>query len=443
MNELAIRSFGTPAAAQAYKAALLRTARKVDTGGDDTPILKIGKTTGEWTFGEDNDYVERNDLWAVHPIDIKHGYIAFDGRSVAQTLPDRDDDDDEGERAEMLFPVTEELPHYDDLPRLDIRSKKRDGKTGWQFQMAIRLVCVEGDNKGATVVWKPTSKGGLRAIGKIANEILRKMDEDDRFVPVVELDHRPYTSKEYGPQVQPLLHIVEWASLEDTEFSSGRSDESEDDTKSRKSRSRDDRGGNRGKGTRDSKARGKADSGRDSGERGRGRDGDDAREDARESRKEERTARGDKVDQRRSREAVDTDEDGPDDRTQKRMRDRHDDNEAADARSDEPKRGRRDRDDDAQTEEREAPRGRRGRDRDEEPADEGRGRRSARSRYADDGKDEGDAPRGRRGRDAEDDGASRKADARRGRDEDSDRNSRDDAPRGRNAARGGRNRDRD
>lgn len=282
MNELVVRNFGGVEAANAYKAALRRSIANISQGGDDTPILKIDKVHGDWSFGEDNTPVQRDDLWAVHPLDIKHGYVAFDGKNVAEDM--------DGQRAECLFPVTRELPRYDDLPELDVRAKRKgnDNSGKWMFQMVIRLVCIEGGNKGAQVVYKPTSQGGLRMIGKLSAEILRAMDEheDGAFVPVVELDNRPYESRTYGPQQQPLAHIVEFITLDADTFSSGRTEA--DDAPATK------------------KVAGKKDSGsskRDSGRGGR----DDARESAREARREEKSRAGDKVDTRRSRDAEDVD----------------------------------------------------------------------------------------------------------------------------------------
>lgn len=400
MNQLVVRELGSIEAVRSFRSALAASTRSISMGGDDTPILKIDKRTGEWSFGEENTYVEKADLWAVHPFDIKHGYIAFDGREIAET--------DDGQKAEMLVPVTASLPHFDDLPELNLRSKRKQGERhGWVFQMTLRLVCVEGPNKGAQVVYKPTSQGGLRCIGKMGQEIVRRLEneDEDKIVPVVELDSRPYESRTYGPQVSPLMHIIEWDRLDSTEFSSGRPEA--DEAPATKKGARAD----------------KADTGRSNGKRGN-RDRDEAREAAREARRHETDRRGEKVDARREEPVEVEGDEGVDDheepareargRTERRAV--HDDGKTA-------RRGRPPRDEEPVDEDRPA-RGRRARD--EDVADEPeapRGRRAARARD-EDAQPEEDAPRSRgRARD-EDDRPARAA----------------DAPRGRNAERGGRSR---
>lgn len=392
MNELVVRNFGGVEAVRRYAGALRQSTRRISAGMDDRDILKINDRDGEWTFGQEDTIVERDDLWAVNPLTIKHGYIAFDGKEVA--------DDEDGNRAEIIMLVTDDLPEMDDLPELHMRksSKRRDDEPRWRFQMALELVCVEGPNQGAQVIYKPTSMGGLRVIRMVSEEIARRLDDDskaEKLVPVVELDTRAYHNKRYGKEIfNPVFHIVSWASLEDDTFTSNRAEEDEKPaTKSRNGKAN-------GKG-RDAK--------RDD------RDDDAPRARARDARKEERTAKGDKVDRRRAARDEDDRDDpvSPDEREEPRSRRGRDD--------DEPRKTREPR------EPEDAPRGRRGRDRDEDVEKEPeapRGRRAARDDDEDDrrsarrDKDADDAPRGRRGRDDEDD--------------------RPSGPRGRNAERGGR-----
>lgn len=414
MNQLVVKSFGSVDAVRKYSGAL-RAATRGISAGNDRDILKIDDRNGDWTFGQDNTYVERDDLWAVNPLTIKHGYIAFDGgRDIAETK--------DGDRAEMLFSVTQELPEYDDLPELDIRSKKGRDETKWKFQMAVELVCVEGPNKGAEVVYKPGSMGGLRAVRMIAEEIARRFDDEDAdtHVPVVELDSRSYHNKRYNKEVyNPLMHIIEWAGLDDTKFESAGRDEEPKSGKARGGKKDEPRGN------------------------GRGRDGDDdedrsaseaRRHNAREARKSEKDHKGEPVDRRRPR-----DEEAVEDEPKARRRGRdEEDAEERPARGgkrteEEPRR----RTAKADVEEEPRRRGgdgepRRGRDRDEERVEtedaphrdetSSRGRRGARDRDEDqDDREDAkadDAPRSRRGRDEEDD--------------------RPAGPRGRRAAAGGR-----
>lgn len=387
MNQIIVKSFGSVEGARKYAGALRSSTRHINAGGDDRDILKIDDR-GEWTFGQERTVVERDDVWAINPLTIRHGYIAFEGKEVCLDL--------DGDRAEMTMSVTQELPAYDQLPELDTRPRKGDKPARWQFQMGLELVCVDGPNKGAEVAFKPCSMGGLRCIRLIAEEIARMFDNVDggKIVPVVELDSRSYVNKNYGKTIHnPIMHIVEWLGLDENTFAT-REEVKEDREHSSK------------------------------------------RDDVRTAKRDERTAKGDKVDQRRRREA-------PADDFAIRRSEGMEDADAAEDVAEEPRRGRgRPRNEEAarrgaqpsdmEAEARVRPALSADREVVEDAPVASRGRRGARDRDETHGRtfeapaDEADAPaRGRGRRDDEDDRPARDS-------------GRDAAPRGRRAAAGGR-----
>ncbi|MEJ2117543.1 MAG: hypothetical protein P8Y36_06415 [Alphaproteobacteria bacterium] len=102
------------------------------------------------------------------------------------------------------------------------------------------MTIVDGDNKGTTLTYKPTSTGGKRMIAKLAAEIARAYDDSDSFVPVVELYSSPYHNRRWNKRIfNPFADIIDWRTLEDSEFSRpGESGDTKTDAKKPAARKR-------------------------------------------------------------------------------------------------------------------------------------------------------------------------------------------------------------
>lgn len=276
MNQLVLKQFGTAAAVARFAGALRASSRRLAAGGDTLPILKMDED-GYWSFGEENTAVERDDLWAVNPLTIKHGFIAFDGKQMAETV--------DGERAEILVSIDEEPPHPDDLPELYVsaQARKRKETPQWKAFQAYEMVCVDGANKGAQVVYKPASMGGGRMCRMLGEEIARRYDDiekSDAIVPLIELDSRGYENQRHGKFIyNPTFHVGEWVSLDTDTFEPAEPEEREERPAKKV-------------------AKGKAADKRSS--RAQEPEDDDRPARARDARKGERTAKGEPVDKRRS-----------------------------------------------------------------------------------------------------------------------------------------------
>lgn len=406
-TDIAVKIFGGVEAAKKYAAAAYAAAATIAVGNDGKPILRLTED-GDWIFGQDETALHKTDLLAINPASFKHGYIAFDDKGIAE--------DDEGNPAEILLPIVQPLPYRDELPRLaEPRQSKRSKRTPkWQDQLALDLIVVDGKNKGAEMVYKPTSVGGLRMCAKLFGEIARRVDAgESEIVPLVELDASSYYNRTWNKDVAvPEHHIVEWKDFDDGDFVA---------VAPAKERAKSN-----GKGAEKLDAR----------EKTRRGDPVDARRSARRDDDEDEAPRGRRA-ARRDDEVDDQDEEGEPRRALREATGQKRDAKPATRRREEPAedeapRGRRGRSVEDEVEEDEAPRRTR-RGRDEEPA-EGRSRRSR--------DDEGDkaesAPRARRGRDEDEvDDEDRPAPRRARRDEPEE----DDGKagvRGRKAAAGGR-----
>jgi hypothetical protein len=404
-NALVLKAFGGVEAAKKYAAAAYAVISTIGMGNDGKPILRLTED-GDWIFGQDETPLHKTDLLAINPASFRHGYIAFDDKGVAFDV--------HGDPAEILQPIVQPLPYRDDLPELEEPRGKRSKRVPkWQDQLALDLIVVDGKNKGAEMVYKPTSVGGLRMCAKIIGEVARRLEADElEIVPLVELFSSSYFNRTWNKDVAVPEHaIIEWREFDDAEFVA---------TAPAKAKSN-------GKGAEKVDPKEKTRRGDDVDTRRSSRRRDDDEDQAPRSRRG--APREDEVD--------DQDEDG-EPRRAKRERPARDDGErpARRAARDEepaPRRGRSVDDDAGEVEEDEAPRrSRRGRD--EEPAES----RSRRGRD-DDADDAKPAARARRGRDEAEEEVEERAAPRRAR-RDDDEDDRAAGPRGRKAASGGRRR---
>src|SRR5690606_10203838 len=106
--------------------------------------------------------------------------------------------------------------HEEDHP-LEQPKSNRAPRIEYQYQLAIDLVCIEGPNKGAQLVYKPTSQGGRKMLGKLAGEIARRKERgDDDYVPSIALWADDYYSRKWGRTIwNPQADILDWYTMED------------------------------------------------------------------------------------------------------------------------------------------------------------------------------------------------------------------------------------
>lgn len=179
---------------------------------DGRDILKL-TAEGMWTFGQDNAEVdEQEDVFVINPESFREGYVAFDDKNnLAVTIDDKD--------ADFLWqigsaPAIED--HEEDNP-LDQPKSSRAPRIEYRHQLAIDLVCIEGPNKGAQLVYKCTSQGGRKMLGKLAGEIARRKERgDEDYVPAVSLWADDYWSRKWGRTIwNPQAEILDWYTMED------------------------------------------------------------------------------------------------------------------------------------------------------------------------------------------------------------------------------------
>jgi hypothetical protein len=175
--------------ALALAGTLEQAASAIRLASGDMPFLRLLKS-GEWVYGGDDTDVEEGSLWAVDPNSFSMGFQAWG--------------DDADLLGEVIHLVTEQPVLRSDL-------KEVDGE--WKSLMGCTLVCIEGESEGVQVSYKVTSKGGIKAVGKLMSDLVTRIKsnpKDGTYIPVVALDMDFYKHKTYGRIYTPVFKIEEW-----------------------------------------------------------------------------------------------------------------------------------------------------------------------------------------------------------------------------------------
>lgn len=201
MNAIANRSGSTAVAALAgLKKGLQNVATTIVTPGGDY-LLRLLKD-GLWVYGAENVEVEDDSEWAVNPLSLQHGWIAWTDykKKKNEVL------------AEVMVPLTSPLPDYASLRKV----QDDDGnELEYVQQISFQLQCMTGADKGEQVLYKATSVGGMNASKGLLNSIIQQLDTDENNpVPILVLGSDSYIHKTYGKTYVPEFEIVDWVPLD-------------------------------------------------------------------------------------------------------------------------------------------------------------------------------------------------------------------------------------
>jgi hypothetical protein len=166
---------------------------------DSAAFLKFTKF-GNWIFGTEDNEVEDDSLWVVHPTQFRHGYIAWGDTAHGN----------QGEKlGEIMQPATQPLPPMSSLDEV---------KGAWSQQISMQLLCIEGMDKGTKVLFNANSVGGRKAYQKIVNAVVSRIASGTTEVaPVVVLSKDSYTHKKFGLIYTPVINIEEYRELSDVD----------------------------------------------------------------------------------------------------------------------------------------------------------------------------------------------------------------------------------
>lgn len=166
-----------------------------DAAAGDGQFLRYGKD-GIWTFSADDVEVEAGSQWAVNPLSIVTGFTAFDDKN--------------SKLGEEMSGLLEPAVSHADLPSVN-------GK--WKPQVGITVKCISGEDEGEQCKIYACSKGGLKAMSGIVDEIGKKIDaQDEACVAIIELGTSNYKST-WGKTYEPVFIIKSWTTIDNENFS--------------------------------------------------------------------------------------------------------------------------------------------------------------------------------------------------------------------------------
>ena len=186
--------------------ARVKSTTAAASASADMPYMKFAK--GEWTYGAEEIEVQEGSVWAINPMNIAVGFVAWDQNNTAG-----------GPIGEEMRPYTDAPIIKGELPDLSRVDEKTGLPTGlWSEQIAIQLRCMNGDDEGVQVAFKTNSKGGLRGINDFTTALLEQLEKaPDTLVAVVELGTSDYKHKKFGKVYVPVFDIQRWVSMDDLE----------------------------------------------------------------------------------------------------------------------------------------------------------------------------------------------------------------------------------
>lgn len=212
MNDITKFSGGSlPANPSDLATGLANVGMGIQTLGSQ-PILRLLRE-GIYVFGQENIEVMEGSQWAVNPYSIEHGWACWgDGEMLG----------------EVMVPFNQQPPAIGSLP---------DHGEPWAQQNSMQLMCMTGEDKGVTVVYKSTSKGFLNMFKKLTGQIINQVQVDStHIVPLVELDTDHYNHKKFGKIYTPVLEVVDWLEMDTGEPAEAEADPEPEEKPKRRGR---------------------------------------------------------------------------------------------------------------------------------------------------------------------------------------------------------------
>lgn len=205
MNDLVkFGGSGLPTSTEDLQQGLQHVSAGLSGRSGGMPILRLLKS-GVYAYGQEDIEPQEGSEWAVNPHSFQHGFACWgDGELLG----------------EAMVPLNQPPPNVNDL---------QDFGEPWDQQISFQLQCMNGEDKGVTVVYKSTSVGYLNMAKALIDRIVLQLQhEPTKYVPVVALDMDSYHHRQWGTTYFPILDPKRWISIE------GESDEPENPDKEEK-----------------------------------------------------------------------------------------------------------------------------------------------------------------------------------------------------------------
>lgn len=186
----------------------LQAARDQVSVSGGTPFLKLGKNDGIWVYGQEDTEIEEGSLWAINPLAMMTGVIAWPPPKSPLKEPIK--------KLRAIFDVNS--------PPID-KNKLGDAANGgaWDDCISFQLQCIGGkgpkgeaiEDVGVVIEYQQNSFGGKQAFDEIAKAMMVQADEaPTQVVPVVLLNVDSYEHPKWGTVYKPVFEIVKWLGMD-------------------------------------------------------------------------------------------------------------------------------------------------------------------------------------------------------------------------------------
>lgn len=160
------------------------------------PILKLDRGGKGWSFGQENNPVQKGSTWLVSTSTFKHGIVVWNESKIVH---------EEMVEGWMEAPSIPQGTHPTGQP--------------YKRQVQVELRCLNGEDAGTEVIYKISSDGGterLSELGRIAGARIGQYAETSPYLyPVVTLGQDYYDNKQYGSRIyKPVFELIGWANAD-------------------------------------------------------------------------------------------------------------------------------------------------------------------------------------------------------------------------------------
>lgn len=186
--------------------------------GTSALYLKFDGNTGDYTFGKDQEELEKGTRVAVAPSEFKNGWICWKDSEVQEEIMVRITDG----KPPAKHTLTDHGPYDDE-------------KDGWSQQSSAQFRDIE---TGAEYLYKTSSKGGRIALGNLVQDYGKAFQRHPGELAIVELSNTSFDAKDpknpkkkLGKKYAPVFKIVGWVSEAEllAKFDAMAADENDDD----------------------------------------------------------------------------------------------------------------------------------------------------------------------------------------------------------------------
>lgn len=165
------------------------------------PLLRMLKGVGTWVYGQDENDVEEDSVWAVNPFGMQHGWVQWEADPKVK----------QRKAGEVMVSVSKPKPDITALPAPGPGNK-------WEEQGGLQLKCLTGTDAGTMVLFKSSSIGGMDMFVEVVDKISKRIDDAvaegrDDVIACVRLESSSYDHPSYGKIFKPVMTIKGWMSM--------------------------------------------------------------------------------------------------------------------------------------------------------------------------------------------------------------------------------------